>query len=192
MDINNIEHFNPKLKLGAAYRISRARAAVSRSSLRICPIQSDGVKNSLPRQKFKDGLSSSNRSISDTLPFGNANRSQSFRIKVDIENLDGNIIEFTMWDDLATQFDKKMIEKLEFRTTSHNCRHLLQSLKVQWYNFKAIVTDETTDAQFTFFTPAGDKATGHPCSKLAHKYKEADPRQIPIEIRNTKGQKHIF
>nr|GEX29781.1 hypothetical protein [Tanacetum cinerariifolium] len=60
MDINNIEHFNPKLKLGSAYMISRARAAVSKSSLRICLIQSAGVKSSLPRRKFKDGLSSSN------------------------------------------------------------------------------------------------------------------------------------
>ncbi|GKB63048.1 reverse transcriptase domain-containing protein [Tanacetum coccineum] len=34
--------------------------------------------------------------------------------------------------------------------------------------------------------------TRHPCSKLAHKYEDADPRQIPTEILNIKGQKHIF
>ncbi|GJS30600.1 hypothetical protein Tco_0491220 [Tanacetum coccineum] len=40
--------------------------------------------------------------------------------------------------------------------------------------------------------PAGEKATGHPCSALAHKYKKADPREIPIEILNIKGKRHIF
>ncbi|GJU29776.1 nucleic acid-binding, OB-fold protein [Tanacetum coccineum] len=189
MDIHNIEHFNPRLKLGAAYRISRARATVSKSSLRICLIQSAWVKSSLPRQNFKDGLSGSNS---------------------------GNIVEFTMWDDLATQFQKKMIEQLKppviiavtsCKVSRFNDFQLAATLVTHYYinhvipeadqtrdayNFKCIVTYGTADAQFTFFTPAGDKVTGYPCSELAHKYKEADPRDIPIEILNTKGRKHIF
>ncbi|GKE35937.1 nucleic acid-binding, OB-fold protein, partial [Tanacetum coccineum] len=51
-------------------------------------------------------------SIGDVSPFGDANRGQSYRRKMDIENLDGNIIEFTMWDELAKQFNKYEIEKL--------------------------------------------------------------------------------
>ncbi|GJQ99245.1 ribonuclease H-like domain-containing protein [Tanacetum coccineum] len=93
MDVNNIEHFNPMLKLGVAYKISRTRAIIPKSSLRISIIQSAGVKNSLPRRKFKDGLSSPKRlgcirSISDIFLFENAKRSQSFRRKVDNENLE--------------------------------------------------------------------------------------------------------
>nr|GEV55880.1 DNA helicase [Tanacetum cinerariifolium] len=41
------------------------------------------------------------RSISDIMPFGDANKGQGWLRKVDIENLDGNVVEFTMWDDLA-------------------------------------------------------------------------------------------
>ncbi|GJY46235.1 hypothetical protein Tco_0435298 [Tanacetum coccineum] len=33
----------------------------------------------------------------------------------------------------------------------------------------------TANGQFTFFTPAGDKVVGHPCSEMAAKYAEADP-----------------
>ncbi|GJV66479.1 DNA helicase [Tanacetum coccineum] len=40
-------------------------------------------------------------SISDVTPFGDANTGQKYRRKVDIENLDGNIVEFTMWDEVA-------------------------------------------------------------------------------------------
>nr|GEX93755.1 hypothetical protein [Tanacetum cinerariifolium] len=52
------------------------------------------------------------RSISDITPFGDANKGQGWLRKVDIENLDGNVVEFAMWDDLAKQFNKEEIEKL--------------------------------------------------------------------------------
>ncbi|GJW35404.1 hypothetical protein Tco_0058324 [Tanacetum coccineum] len=60
------------------------------------------------------------------------------------------------------------------------------------FNFKATVTNTTADGQFTFFTPTDDQATGHPCSELAQKYKQADPRQTLSEILNIKGKKHVF
>ncbi|GJT21218.1 hypothetical protein Tco_0891155 [Tanacetum coccineum] len=47
------------------------------------------------------------RSIGDITPFGDANKGQSYWRKVDIESLDGNIVEFTMWDELAKQFNKE-------------------------------------------------------------------------------------
>nr|GEU38552.1 ATP-dependent DNA helicase PIF1-like [Tanacetum cinerariifolium] len=52
------------------------------------------------------------RSISDIMPFRDANKGQGWLRNVDIENLDGNVVEFTMWDDLAKQFNKEEIEKL--------------------------------------------------------------------------------
>ncbi|GJU51330.1 DNA helicase [Tanacetum coccineum] len=52
------------------------------------------------------------RSISDITPFGDANSGQGWLRKVDIENLDGNVVEFTMWDVLAKLFNKEEIEKL--------------------------------------------------------------------------------
>ncbi|GJX57130.1 DNA helicase [Tanacetum coccineum] len=52
------------------------------------------------------------RSISDITPFRDETDGQKYRSKVDIESLEGNLVEFTMWDDLATQFNKQEIEKL--------------------------------------------------------------------------------
>ncbi|GKA24578.1 nucleic acid-binding, OB-fold protein [Tanacetum coccineum] len=52
------------------------------------------------------------RSISDLIPSGDANTGQKYRRKVDIESLDGNVVEFTMFDDLAKQFNKQEIDKL--------------------------------------------------------------------------------
>ncbi|GJZ54344.1 DNA helicase [Tanacetum coccineum] len=52
------------------------------------------------------------RSISDVLPSGNATTTQKYRRNVDIENLEGNITEFTMWDDMEKKFNKEEIKKL--------------------------------------------------------------------------------
>ncbi|GJS69271.1 DNA helicase [Tanacetum coccineum] len=52
------------------------------------------------------------RSNSDVTPFGDVNRGQSYRRKLDIKNLDGNIVELTMWDELAKQFNKEDIKNI--------------------------------------------------------------------------------
>ncbi|GJR47867.1 DNA helicase [Tanacetum coccineum] len=52
------------------------------------------------------------RSIGDATPFGNANTRHKYQRKVDIENLNGNIVEFIMWGELAKNFNKEDIEKL--------------------------------------------------------------------------------
>ncbi|GJY56188.1 transcription-associated protein 1-like protein [Tanacetum coccineum] len=46
------------------------------------------------------------RSVGDAIRMGDPDRSQNIRRKIDIENLDGNIMEFTMWDDMAENFDR--------------------------------------------------------------------------------------
>ncbi|GJT24891.1 nucleic acid-binding, OB-fold protein [Tanacetum coccineum] len=53
-------------------------------------------------------------------------------------------------------------------------------------------TDGTTTAEFTFFTNAGQKITGNSCSHLMEKYKATNNSQLPVEITNTIGEKHIF
>ncbi|GJY31719.1 DNA helicase [Tanacetum coccineum] len=52
------------------------------------------------------------QSINNIVPFGTPTRSKKYLRKVDIEDLNGNIVEFTMCDELAKQFDKKEIKKL--------------------------------------------------------------------------------
>ncbi|GKB66747.1 DNA helicase [Tanacetum coccineum] len=52
------------------------------------------------------------RSISDIISYGDQNTGQKYIRKVEIEDLDGNIVEFTIWDDVAKEFNKQGIEKL--------------------------------------------------------------------------------
>ncbi|GKA89715.1 DNA helicase, partial [Tanacetum coccineum] len=174
------------------------------------------------------------RSISDTTPFQDATGRQKYRRKVDIESLDGNIVELTMWDDLATQFNKQEIQKLpppiiiavsscrvfkekysfnlplqvtnyryddpeQEKTNRQTLYALLQQNPTTFkepptyrYNFKATVADGTATAEFTFFTAVGQKITGHPCSHLKQKYETTDTSQLPVEMVNTIGEKHIF
>ncbi|GKA41917.1 DNA helicase [Tanacetum coccineum] len=226
------------------------------------------------------------RSISDVLPSEDANIGQKYRRKVDIESLDGNVVELTMWDDLAKQFKKDEIEQLprpiiiavsscrvskyrdvqldttsatfyyinpqtkeavnaykmfkekyEFNRplqvhiyryvdpeqektrnrqtlhtllqqdlTSFKCNkastkrsgvyvcedHEKQEPPTYRYNFKATITDATATAEFTFFTEAGEKIRGHPCSHLMEKFETTDKTQLPVEMVNIVGKKHIF
>ncbi|GKA94822.1 DNA helicase [Tanacetum coccineum] len=85
------------------------------------------------------------RSISDITPFGNANTGQGWLRKVDIENLDGNVVEFTMWDDLAKQFNKEEIEKL-----SRPIIIAVSSCKVSKYRDLQL---STTSATYYYINP---------------------------------------
>ncbi|GKB26814.1 retrotransposon protein, putative, ty1-copia subclass [Tanacetum coccineum] len=53
------------------------------------------------------------RSARDLVIFGDPNKRQTVRRKVDIENLDGNITKFTMWDDMAQEYDRGLVEMME-------------------------------------------------------------------------------
>ncbi|GJW36306.1 DNA helicase, partial [Tanacetum coccineum] len=145
------------------------------------------------------------RSISDATPFRDANTGQKYRRKVDIENLDGNILEFTMWDEVAKQFNKEEIEKLtppviiavsSCRVTKYKDLQLTATPATYYYinpwtpeaeyvhavyDFKAIATDGTATAQFTFFTNADDIITNHPCTQLAQKYKESGAGKFVVD-----------
>ncbi|GKE03641.1 nucleic acid-binding, OB-fold protein, partial [Tanacetum coccineum] len=228
------------------------------------------------------------RSISDITPFQDATGRQKYRRKVDIESLDGNVVEFTMWDDLATQFNKEEIEKLPppiiivvsscrvtkyrdvqlsatpatyyyinpknqeaenaykmfkekyslnpplqvtkyryddpeqektrnrqtlytllqqdpttFKGVRFTCEAMITSLnnKRSWSyascsqcnrSHQHIVADGTATPEFTFLTTAGQKITGHPCSYLKQKYEATNTSQLPVEMVNTIGEKHIF
>ncbi|GJS39356.1 nucleic acid-binding, OB-fold protein [Tanacetum coccineum] len=52
-------------------------------------------------------------SVGDIIPRGDSNKCQNVRRKIDIENLNGNVIEFTMWDEMAENFDRSLLETME-------------------------------------------------------------------------------
>ncbi|GJX61064.1 DNA helicase [Tanacetum coccineum] len=115
MDVNNINYFDPLLKPRTAYRILNficEKTKPYQQTLEnkiIHSIQLAAIKSFLPRRRLKNDISDTD---SDITPSGNANTGQKYQRKVDIKNLDGNVVEFTMWDDLAKHFMKEEIEKL--------------------------------------------------------------------------------
>ncbi|GJT48529.1 DNA helicase [Tanacetum coccineum] len=63
-------------------------------------------------------------------------------------------------------------EKTRNRQTLYPCYNRIR--QASRYNFKAMVTDGTATTEFTFFTEAGEKITGHPCSHLREKFEATD------------------
>ncbi|GJU53838.1 DNA helicase [Tanacetum coccineum] len=126
MDINNIDYFDPLLKPRVAYRFSDFICektkpkesefpdhhfefiAYNQLPLRV-PYRDENLKMVYPI--LTDYLGRV-RSINDVLPSGDASMAQKYRRKVDTKNVEGKIIEFTMWDDMAKQFSKEEIQKL--------------------------------------------------------------------------------
>ena len=60
------------------------------------------------------------------------------------------------------------------------------------YNFKGFITDPSSTAPLTFFTPTADDFTGYSCSQLIAKHKAADPQEMPPGIFAIEGQKNVF
>ncbi|GJR68311.1 nucleic acid-binding, OB-fold protein [Tanacetum coccineum] len=220
------------------------------------------------------GCLRSTGSISD---FGDPNRRQGARRKIKIENLNGNIVECTLWDEMANHFGEADIHSMEqpsqllcnfkarYKDTSlltickyphkdvqqdkTRNRFPLKTIMDQnpqsykgvrftaeatitainmnkdWYyiscnqcgkatiangddyscldhgpqpgpffryKFKGYITDNTATAPITFFTPAVNKVTDHPCTELVEKYKPANLTKIPPEILAAQGKHDAF
>ncbi|GKC96583.1 nucleic acid-binding, OB-fold protein [Tanacetum coccineum] len=162
------------------------------------------------------------RYISEATPFGDSKAEQKYLRKVDIENIDKRFLisnnskskhpqtslpsapgirfigEATVtrveedrgWNYASCRQRNKASTQLSGTYTCED--HGKQEPTTYRYNFKDIVADGTATAQFTFFTNLGEKITGHPCSELAQKYKATNQQQLPIELVNIIGKKHIF
>ncbi|GJV80974.1 nucleic acid-binding, OB-fold protein [Tanacetum coccineum] len=224
MDINNIDYFNPLFKPRTVYKFSNFICEITKPYH-----QTLENKVSLKFRKitrFNILMRKESEFLEYHCEFIAYNQLAS-KVRYRDENSkmissanSGNIVEFTMWDELAKQFNKAEIEKISppiiisvssYRVTNtkgvrFTCEVIITTVKENrdWnypscsqcskgstqqnrtytcedhgkqdpptyrYNFKATVTDTTGNAQFTFFTHAGEKVTGHPCSKLMQKYK---------------------
>ncbi|GJR23423.1 DNA helicase [Tanacetum coccineum] len=127
------------------------------------------------------------RSISDIIPFQDATGRQKYRRKVDIESLDGNVVEFTMWDDLATQFNKKEIEKLpapiiiavsSCRVTKYRDVQLSATPATYYY-----INPKTQEAE-NVYTMFKEKYSLNPPLQVT-KYRYDDPEQEKTRNRQT-------
>ncbi|GJR63532.1 DNA helicase [Tanacetum coccineum] len=155
--------------------------------------------------------------VENVQTFGSAGSNLTIVRKLDIENLNGDIVELAIWDEMAKGFRKEEVDKmpkpvifavssckvseyggiLQLLATSATHYYMnpeipeLQELHAQ-YNFKAFLSDQSATSTFTFFTPNGDVMTKHECSELVKKYNNPDPCDFPPEILSLKGHQHIF
>ncbi|GJW01098.1 nucleic acid-binding, OB-fold protein [Tanacetum coccineum] len=225
MDINNINYFNPLLKLNAVYRFSNFICEKTKPyhqtlenpiSLKFGKITTfevlAGKESEFPEHHFQfvayNQLASRIpyqdensktiypiltdylgciRSIGDVKPFGNANTSQKYLRKVEIENLDGNILEFTMWDDVAKQFNKQEIQKLtppiiiavsSCRVTKYRDVQLTATPATYYY-----INPRTPEAEYAY-TAFKEKYSFTPPLQTS-KYRYEDPEQEKMRNRQT-------
>ncbi|GJY72845.1 DNA helicase [Tanacetum coccineum] len=103
MNLKDVDYFNSKLQMGHAYRISNF----------ICEATSryqQTLENPVSLRFDYIGCITSVSGLSD---FRDPNRKQSMFRKIDIENLNGNIVELTLWDEMARHFEQADLQNME-------------------------------------------------------------------------------
>ncbi|GJV23706.1 nucleic acid-binding, OB-fold protein, partial [Tanacetum coccineum] len=133
---------------------------------------------------------------------GSPNKTQSKIRRLDLENLNGDVVELTLWDNMAIDFSRGEFEKMEqpvvfavssckatiyadIQLSGTPATHYyfnpnvpsLEELRDQ-YNFKAFLTDKSATALVTFFTPNADVLTGSSCTQLVKKYRIVSNRIV--------------
>ncbi|GJX66387.1 DNA helicase [Tanacetum coccineum] len=176
-------------------------------SLLLTPLCCDDIHDVTPRVFSLAGYYiGCIRAVSGIEPFGNPNERQGVRRKIDIENLNGNIIELTLWDEMEEHFEKADREKMEQPViiAVSSCRvskyrdYQLAATSATYYYLNPIIPEAEESralsgtAPLTFFTPAADKLTSHPCAELVKKYDPTDQNKIPPEVLVVQGKSSIF
>ncbi|KAJ9559006.1 hypothetical protein OSB04_013620 [Centaurea solstitialis] len=137
MSFSDIEYFNQVMQLGSAYKISNFNCQQTKAWQRTLPnpttlnfgrftkfeqILPDGFPdhhfnftsyNQLPARLIKNSiLTGCLRAVGELTQSGDPNKNQVVRRILDIENLNGNVIELTMWDQMASNFDENIFETM--------------------------------------------------------------------------------
>ncbi|GJV15682.1 hypothetical protein Tco_1361005 [Tanacetum coccineum] len=160
------------------------------------------------------GCLRSTGSISD---FGDPNRRKGVRRKIEIENLNPKLLcnfkaetkelPYSQYAKVPLKTFRRQDKKTGFhlKTIMDQNPQSIKGVRFtaeatitginmnkDWYKFKGYITDNTATAPITFFTPAANKVTDHPCTELVEKYKPADPTKIPPEILAAQGKHGVF
>ncbi|GJT60745.1 hypothetical protein Tco_1004278, partial [Tanacetum coccineum] len=151
------------------------------------------------------------RSVSGLNPFGDPNRRQSTRRKIEIKNLKSRYQETPSL--IICKFPYEDIEKEKLRNRfplktlmeqnplSYKCNKaaINQGEKYSCLDhgpqpgpFSRHIKDSLGTAPLTFFSSSVDKITKNPCKELVGKYNPTDPKKIPLEVLATQGKTSIF
>ncbi|GJZ41599.1 nucleic acid-binding, OB-fold protein [Tanacetum coccineum] len=200
MDLNNLDYFDSLLKPRTAYRISNfiwkesefpehhfMFTAYNQLQSKVPYRDEDSKLIYLILTDYLGCICS----INDVIPSGNANIGQKYQRKVDIGSLDGNVVELTMWDELAKQFKKDETEKLPGPIII-----AVSSCRVSKYRDVQL---ETTPATFYYINPQTQEAADaytmfkeeyefNPPLQVC-KYRYVDPEQE--KTRNREYGSHV-
>nr|GEV25871.1 nucleic acid-binding, OB-fold protein [Tanacetum cinerariifolium] len=75
------------------------------------------------------------KSVSGITHFKDPNRSEKTLRKIDIENLNGNIVELTLWDEMAEHFGQAKLETMEQPAIRFTAQAMIESIntKREWF-----------------------------------------------------------
>ncbi|GJR77269.1 reverse transcriptase domain-containing protein [Tanacetum coccineum] len=112
------------------------------------------------------------RAVGDISDFGDPNTRQGIRRKIKIENLNGNIIELTLWDEMAKHFEQADIKNMEQPVIT-----AVSSCRVSKYRDYQLSSSSTTYYYLNSKIPEGAESRA---IRLARENK----KQIPIKDDN--------
>ncbi|GJU48659.1 nucleic acid-binding, OB-fold protein [Tanacetum coccineum] len=138
INVSDVEYFNQILEIGSAYRVyDLAMNQQAHGSILLKTKQVSDLGDTLnlkPYQRLAFQIISLTllywlcSTVGDLAILEDPNRRHTIRRKVDIENQDGIIIKFTMWGDVALEFDKELVEIMEGPKII-----VVSSCHVSWY-----------------------------------------------------------
>ncbi|GKA01270.1 nucleic acid-binding, OB-fold protein, partial [Tanacetum coccineum] len=128
--------------------------------------------------------------------------------------LSGDVVELMLWDEMARELNKEQFELMEkCRKVSkygaintaidwyyESCSNCIRKVtdgngvrqfvdhRPQPYNYKAFISDGSSTALFTFFTPNANVLTGSDCTQLIKVHNTPGPREFPTDILNPRGE----
>ncbi|PWA42991.1 nucleic acid-binding, OB-fold protein [Artemisia annua] len=157
------------------------------------------------------------RNIGHIREFGDPTTNRILRRNVEIQNLNGNVVTFTIWNEMAADFPLHTLTQMEqpviiavsscwvrrfsgglqLSATPTTYYYLNPSVEEagqirQIYCFKATIADDTGSVIVTCFSPEADSLLLSTVTELLSYIPDPDPYVLPPIIRDLENTRHVF
>ncbi|KAJ9567245.1 hypothetical protein OSB04_003211 [Centaurea solstitialis] len=147
MSFSDMKYFNQVMQLGSTYKISNFNCERNKAWQRTLP--NPTTLNFGRFTKFENILPDGCLgAVGEVTQSGDPNKNQVVRRILNVENLNGNVIEVTMWDQMASEFDDTI-----FETMPQPIILAISSRRVTRYKAEILITHGIIDLQLSA-TPA--------------------------------------
>ncbi|GJX57192.1 hypothetical protein Tco_0287089 [Tanacetum coccineum] len=208
MDVRDLGYFDANLEKDEAYKISNLRCEVTKKLYGMSSMGRGPYtlwKSYL--NGFPDYMGCLQR-VGDLIRFGSHISKSTIRRVIEIENLNGNRIELTIWSDMATSVSGLQINQRSSGSMKQNLgtipvaryvrrklmmisRHLCAQITVHRL-IKHIGYHFGRHNSLTCFTPETKGLPMQECEQLFRKVESKDPLEIMAELKALDGTKHVF